>query len=445
MNAALYHKEYGYYMSKLPLGKDGDFITAPEISQLFGEIIAVWVMHTWEKLGKPSKFSLVELGPGKGTLIHDIIRVTRKYNDFFDSVSIHLVEISPTLQEIQKEKLKGLDINWHENIDSLPEQPTIFLANEFFDALPIDQFVYRNGEWYENRVAKQDNGVSSKVADTGIQKKNDIIQVAWRWGPEKKSLCPFLITQIADTRIQKKDPGAPSLSSQCVTLGSRKKDDVTQIADTGIRKKDPGAPFLSSKVADTGVQKKDPSASSLSSQCVTLGSRKKNDVTQIADTGIQKKELCVPVSATQMTNKKLFDGAVVEVCSAGIEIIKRLEEKIYNNKGAALIIDYGYVYPEYKSTLQSVKQHKYANFLENVGNSDITALVNFQALRDSLKHVDCEILTQREFLYLFGIKERTQVLIKNASDEQKNRIFGEFLRLTENMGTLFKAMLIHHL
>jgi SAM-dependent MidA family methyltransferase len=327
MNAALYHKEYGYYMSKLSLGKDGDFITAPEISQLFGEIIAVWVMHTWEKLEKPSKFSLVELGPGKGTLIHDIIRVTRKYNDFFDSVSIHLVEISPALQEIQKEKLKGLDISWHENIDSLPKRPTIFLANEFFDALPIDQFVYRNGEWYENRVTKQDNGVLSKVADTGIQKK----------------------------------------------------------------------------------------------------------------------ESCVPVSATQMTNRKLFDGAVVEVCPAGIEILKRLEEKIYNNKGAALIIDYGYVYPEYKSTLQSVKQHKYANFLENVGNSDITALVNFQALRDSLEYLDCEILTQREFLYLFGIKERTQALMKNASDEQKNRIFGEFLRLTENMGTLFKAMLIHHL
>ncbi|WCR59471.1 MAG: hypothetical protein PG978_000907 [Wolbachia endosymbiont of Ctenocephalides felis wCfeF] len=327
MNAALYHKEYGYYMSKLPLGKDGDFITAPEISQLFGEIIAVWVMHTWEKLGKPSKFSLVELGPGKGTLIHDIIRVTRKHNDFFDSVSIHLVEISPALQEIQKEKLKDLDIDWHENIDSLPEQPTIFLANEFFDALPIDQFVYRDGEWHENRVTKQDNGVLSKVADTEVQKK----------------------------------------------------------------------------------------------------------------------ESCVPVSATQMTNRKLFDGAVVEVCSAGIEILKRLEEKIHNSKGAALITDYGYVYPEYKSTLQSVKQHKYANFLENVGNSDITALVNFQALRDSLKHVDCEILTQREFLYLFGIKERTQALMRNANDEQKNRIFGEFLRLTENMGTLFKAMLIRPL
>ncbi|POG51961.1 SAM-dependent methyltransferase, partial [Wolbachia sp. wRi_2] len=144
MNAVLYHEKYGYYTSKLPLGKDGDFTTAPEISQLFGEVIAVWIMHTWEKLGKPSKFSLVELGPGKGTLIHDIIRVTKKYSSFFNSMLIHLVEISPTLRKIQKEKLKSLDVNWHKNIDNLPEQPTIFLANEFFDALPIDQFVYHD-------------------------------------------------------------------------------------------------------------------------------------------------------------------------------------------------------------------------------------------------------------------------------------------------------------
>ncbi|WCR57863.1 class I SAM-dependent methyltransferase [Wolbachia endosymbiont of Ctenocephalides felis wCfeJ] len=324
MNAALYHKEYGYYMKKLPFGRDGDFITAPEISQLFGEIIAIWVMHTWEQLGKPPKFSLVELGPGKGTLIHDIIRVTKKYRDFFSSMAIHLVEISPSLQRMQKEKLKGLDINWHEDINNLPKQPTIFLANEFFDALPIDQFVYCNGKWYENRVIKQDNEVSF----------------------------------------------------QCLILESR------------------------------------------------------------------KKESCVPASVTQATNEKLFNGAVVEVCPVGVEILKKLEEKMVSYRGAALIIDYGYVSSPYKSTLQSVKQHKYVNSLENIGNSDITALVNFQALRDSLKHVDCEILTQREFLYLFGIKERTQALMENVGNEQKNRIFSECLRLTENMGTLFKAMLI---
>lgn len=392
MNAVLYHEKYGYYTSRLPLGKDGDFTTAPEISQLFGEVIAVWIMHTWEKLGKPSKFSLVELGPGKGTLIHDIIRVTKKYSSFFNSMLIHLVEISPTLRKIQKEKLKGLGVNWHKNIDYLPEQPTIFLANEFFDALPIDQFVYRDEGWYENRVTKQDdNGL--KIVQTAqpdwtpasstqlyercdtrvIPTKNDVIRVAWHWDPEN------LIVNEHTEQLYNKHWIPASF--------------------TGIT---PPATQITCKLQ-----------------------RSYNYA-----------------SSAGTANGKLFNGAVVEVCPSGIEILKKLEKKIYNNKGAALIIDYGYVYPGYKSTLQSIKQHKYANFLENVGNSDITALVNFQALKDSLKHVDCEILTQREFLYLFGIKERTQALMKSASDEQKNRIFSEFLRLTENMGTLFKAMLL---
>ncbi|NUY39179.1 SAM-dependent methyltransferase [Wolbachia endosymbiont of Litomosoides brasiliensis] len=362
MNAALYHKEYGYYMNKLPLGKSGDFITAPEISQLFGEIIAVWVIHTWKKLGKPSRFSLVELGPGRGTLIHDIIRTTKKHCGFFSSMAIHLIEISPALQKIQKEKLKGLGVSWHENIYNLPEQPTIFLANEFFDALPIDQFVYRNGEWYENRVTKQNDGTSSQ--------------------------CPFLVISVPLSCY----PSALSLSFQRMTLESRKIDHKQ-------------------------------------ARYSTFSMKLPRDWISVSCTGTIKG----------------FDDAVVEVCLAGIEVLKTLEDKIMNNGGAALIIDYGYVYPSHKSTLQSVKQHKYVNFLENVGNSDITALVNFQALRDSLRYIDCEILTQREFLHLFGIRERTQALMENTSDEQKDRIFSEFLRLTENMGTLFKAMLIQHL
>ncbi len=159
MHAALYHEKYGYYM-KLDSNFVDDFITAPEISQLFGEIIAVWIMYTYEKLGKPQEFSLVEFGPGKGTLIKDVIRVTQKYNSFFCSMSIHLVETSPILRSMQEQTLKDFDIEWHESIDNLPDLPTIFLANEFFDALPINQFVYYNKQWYENRVAKcNDNGL----------------------------------------------------------------------------------------------------------------------------------------------------------------------------------------------------------------------------------------------------------------------------------------------
>lgn len=339
MNAALYHKEYGYYMSKAPLGKNGDFITAPEISQLFGEIVAVWIMCMWNKLGKPEQFFLVELGPGRGTLIKDIIRVTKKYANFFSSMCIQLVEVSPILRGIQEQTLKGEKVNWHENIDNLAEKPTIFLANEFFDALPIDQFVYRDGRWYENRIAKQESG-GLKIVEKMV-------------------------------------------SSQCQ------------------------ATWMTSSVAENRSK----------IQCSYSGG-----------------------SSAKMIG--LFNGAVVEVCQFGIETLKKLEKQIYNNRGAALIVDYGYVYSTYKNTLQSIKQHKYSNFLENVGESDITALVNFQALKDSLKYAECEILTQREFLYSFGIKERMQNLMKNANDVQKDKISSEFLRLTENMGTLFKTMTI---
>lgn len=325
MDAALYHKKYGYYMNKVPFGKNGDFVTAPEISQLFGEIMAIWVMHTWEKLGKPEKFSLTELGPGKGNLVHDITRVTKKYNDFFCSMSLHLIEVSPILRSVQEQTLRGLNVKWHEGIDNLPEQPTIFIANEFFDALPINQFTYNNGQWYENRIAKQDDS-------------------------------NFKIVQAETTDFY---------NAVKIMMGYENLDG------------------------------------------------------------------------------KFFDGAVMEVSPLGIEILSRIEEKIHKSEGAALIIDYGYIYSSYKSTLQSIKQHNYSNFLQDVGSSDITTLVNFQALKHSLQYANCEILTQREFLYLFCIKERVQNLMKNANNVQKNKIFNEFLRLTENMGTLFKAMLIY--
>lgn len=138
----------------------------------------------------------------------------------------------------------------------------------------------------------------------------------------------------------------------------------------------------------------------------------------------------------------IFDGAVTEVCLAGIKMIRKIEEKICKNRGAALIIDYGYISPIYKSTLQSIKCHNYTNFLENIGDSDMTALVNFHALKNSLKHLSCKILTQRELLYSLGIRERTQILTENRSCVQERKIINEFLRLTENMGTIFKAMLI---
>lgn len=154
MQFALYDYQYGYYMHKSPIGNNGDFITAPEISQLFTETIAVWVILEWEKLGKPKKFTLVELGPGNGTLISDIIRITKKYF----SCDICLFEISPILRTLQQDKLKksNSNVRWYRNINELPSQPTIFIANEFFDALPIQQYVYTE-QWNERKIIISNN------------------------------------------------------------------------------------------------------------------------------------------------------------------------------------------------------------------------------------------------------------------------------------------------
>ena len=151
IECALYHEKYGYYIKNNPIGVQGDFITAPEISQLFAETIAVWVILKWEELGKPKRFTLVELGPGQGTMMSDILRVTKRY--FPRNVDVYLMEISHTLRDVQEKVLFQYDINWFNHIQKLPNQPTIIVANEFFDAIPIRQYVYKNG-WDELHLDK---------------------------------------------------------------------------------------------------------------------------------------------------------------------------------------------------------------------------------------------------------------------------------------------------
>ncbi len=143
MELALTHPQYGYYMKRDPFGVAGDFITAPETSQVFGEIIGVWLAHCWQQLGAPREIALVELGAGRGTLMADILRATKNIKGFHESLSVHLVEISQVLKQKQWKTLAGKHerIEWHENLDSLPQLPLFLVANEFFDALPIRQFI----------------------------------------------------------------------------------------------------------------------------------------------------------------------------------------------------------------------------------------------------------------------------------------------------------------
>ena len=153
MELALAHPEYGYYRKQDPLGARGDFITAPEICQIFGEMIGVWAAQVWLQMGA-GPISLVELGPGRGTLMADALRATQKAADFHDSITIHMVETSPTLAHAQYLKLRDLHprIEWLDSIEQLPDSPSIIIANEFFDALPIKQFIASADGVRERRV-----------------------------------------------------------------------------------------------------------------------------------------------------------------------------------------------------------------------------------------------------------------------------------------------------
>lgn len=151
MAACLGDPHHGYYTTRDPLGMAGDFVTAPEISQIFGELIGLWCADLWTQMSRPP-FHLIELGPGRGTLMADALRAAKQVPGFLDAASVHLVETSPALRTIQAQTLAGAAPVWHDTVASLPAGPALVIANEFFDALPIDQYVCAPTGWHLRRV-----------------------------------------------------------------------------------------------------------------------------------------------------------------------------------------------------------------------------------------------------------------------------------------------------
>jgi NADH dehydrogenase [ubiquinone] 1 alpha subcomplex assembly factor 7 len=320
MAEVLGHPQHGYYATRDPFGRQGDFITAPEISQIFGELIGVWCAYSWQQMGSPKGVMLVELGPGRGTLMQDALRATRHVHGFHESISVHMIETSPTLIKMQQQTLAGShsSITWHREFRELPDAPLLVVANEFFDALPIHQYVYSNEQWHERMVALH---------------------------PETGALC-FTLT---------------------------------------------------------------PSAVKL------------------------------PVQA--FANK-----AVVETSPVSEAIMRQIAEKIAQNRGAALIIDYGYT-SGYGDTLQALKQHRYHPVLADLGEADMTAHVNLAALKhhaEAAGAVTYPAVTQAAFLRAMGIEARAAALAKNATPEMQQAIHNAVDRLTSshNMGELFKVLIV---
>ena len=152
LDKVLYHKDLGYYQKKNPFGKKGDFITAPNISNLFGEMITIWFVSFWKKLNKPKKINFIEMGPGNGDLCLTVLKTLKNFPEVYNSTNIILYEKSKMLRKIQKQRILSKKVSWIQKLSKIKSGPVVFFGNEFLDALPIKQFKKINGIIFEKYV-----------------------------------------------------------------------------------------------------------------------------------------------------------------------------------------------------------------------------------------------------------------------------------------------------
>lgn len=204
MAECLLHPDYGYYTQSEPFGAQGDFITAPEISQMFGELLGLTLAQAWLDQGAPSPFTLLELGPGRGTLMADLWRATAKVPGFHAAARLYLFEASPRLRALQAETLVAAQPRWCDDLNALPQVPLFVIANEFFDALPVRQFTRREAGWAETEVGLKDGALT---LGQGRLYPPALLPQAWarsvpgdvaEWAPQMVPLLAPLAARIAD-------------------------------------------------------------------------------------------------------------------------------------------------------------------------------------------------------------------------------------------------------
>ncbi len=317
----LYKKKVGYYSSKIPFGRSGDFITAPGISNLFSEIIGIWLITTWNTLGKPKKFNVVELGPGDGSLTKVLIKIFHQFPKFNKATNIFLYEKSNLLKNLQKKNINNLRVKWIKTFKNIKKGPVIFFGNEFFDAIPIKQFSRKKNLFMEKYYS--------------LNKKNEIDEI-YKKASEK---------------------------------------DILQIKKFKILK-----------------------------------------------------------------NLKF-----VEFPKLGLNELKNIIKKISKLEGGLLLIDYGYLKPKNKNTLQSLVKHKKNELLDNLGKADITSLVNFNLLNEYFIKNNLKVkkvVTQKFFLEKMGIIERANNLSQKMNFKEKSNLYLRLKRLLDSklMGNLFKVI-----
>jgi len=321
---ALHDPQAGYYARHDPLGRTGDFITAPEISQIFGELIGLWCADLWQRIGRPDPVILAELGPGHGTLMTDLLRAAAGVPAFRRALRLYFVEASPVLRAEQQRRLAAAEPQFVDSVEALPPGPLLVVANEFLDALPIRQLMRGHAEWAERLVALDPDG-----------------RLAFAEGPESRALT-----------------------------------------------------------------------------------------------------LLVPAFLRASPR-----GTIVEICPAAAALAAALGERFARSPGAALFIDYGYFPSRAGSTLSAIRHHEPSGVLDNPGDADLSAHVDFSAVAAAAEAAGAAVwgpVPQGRFLAELGAEARLAALSARASPEQRGLLQSGLERLIDpaEMGTLFKTMAV---
>lgn len=198
MARALLDPKLGYYTQSRAIGASGDFVTAPEISQMFGELIGLCFVQYWMDLGQPERFVLLEMGPGHGTLMADVLRVAQRVPAFAQAMRVALLEASPKMRKEQQDTLTAYDINWIERLDDLPQLPVFALANEFFDALPVRQFKWQDTGWTERYVIARDGALHTEWQALPPQEHNSLRRFEAPQMGDIVEVCPAIAEIVPD-------------------------------------------------------------------------------------------------------------------------------------------------------------------------------------------------------------------------------------------------------
>ena len=320
LEKVLYDKNIGYYQRKNPFGLKGDYVTAPNISNLFCEMITIWLISFWKNLKKPKKLNFIELGPGNGDFCLTLLKTLKNFPEAYSAINIMLYEKSERLKKIQQKRIVSKKVSWIKNLKKIRKNPVIFFGNEFLDALPIKQFKKINGNIYERYVALKKNKVN------------------------------FLFKKAVKKQINK------------------------------------------------------------------------------------------------LKDYRLLDeNGIIEYPEYGFKELEIICKKIKKLNGGALFIDYGYKSGKNINTLQSVIKHRYNNINKNIGDSDITALVNFGLYREYFNYNGLlveDIISQSKFLQKMGVIERVKIASNKMTYEDRLNLYMRLKRLIDPkmMGKNFKVI-----